>query len=234
VSIGHYAITAGTLGCLVRRGDQRLILSNNHVLANSNDASLGDAVYQPGPYDGGGSADRIATLEDFVPIQFSEQQADCPTAMGVANILNGMAALLGSRSRLKAVRPQQEDNLVDAALARPVADTDVMDEILDIGQTQGVADGTLGMAVQKSGRTTGHTRGEILQVDVTVDVGYGGDRVARFADQLVAGAMSQGGDSGSAVLDEGKNLVGLLFAGSDDATVINRIQNVFQLLGVSR
>src|SRR3989338_2088245 len=35
-SIGHYKITAGTLGCLVRdkKSGKTLILSNNHVLAN--------------------------------------------------------------------------------------------------------------------------------------------------------------------------------------------------------
>jgi hypothetical protein len=39
-SIGHFQITAGTLGCLVkdRKTGNTLILSNNHVLANSNEA----------------------------------------------------------------------------------------------------------------------------------------------------------------------------------------------------
>jgi hypothetical protein len=46
----------------------------------------------------------------------------------------------------------------------------------------------------------------------------------------MAGPMSQGGDSGSAVLDEKSNLVGLLFAGSDQNTIFNRIQNVFSAL----
>src|SRR3990172_7884567 len=36
VSIGHYQITAGTLGCLVSKNGQTFILSNNHVLADSN------------------------------------------------------------------------------------------------------------------------------------------------------------------------------------------------------
>jgi V8-like Glu-specific endopeptidase len=45
--------------------------------------------------------------------------------------------------------------------------------------------------------------------------------------------MSQGGDSGSAVLDEKNQLVGLLFAGSDTTTIINRIENVFSALGVT-
>jgi hypothetical protein len=57
--------------------------------------------------------------------------------------------------------------------------------------------------------------------------------VAQFRDQLLAGPMSQGGDSGSAVLDNDRKIVGLLFAGSDQTTIINRIQNVFSLLGVA-
>jgi hypothetical protein len=49
----------------------------------------------------------------------------------------------------------------------------------------------------------------------------------------MAGAMSQGGDSGSAVLDNNNNLLGLLFAGSETSTIINRIENVFSALGLS-
>ena len=53
VSWGHFRITAGTLGCLVRGNrpprDRRLMgLTNNHVGANSNNASLGDCIAQPG------------------------------------------------------------------------------------------------------------------------------------------------------------------------------------------
>ena len=54
VSIGHYKITAGTFGSIVRDREtgNRLILSNNHVIANSNDADAGDEILQPGPIDG--------------------------------------------------------------------------------------------------------------------------------------------------------------------------------------
>jgi len=34
-------------------------------------------------------------------------------------------------------------------------------------------------------------------------------------------------------LDENNQLVGLLFAGSDQSTIINRIENVFSTLGVT-
>jgi hypothetical protein len=233
VSIGHRDITAGTLGCLVRKDGVTYILSNNHVLANSNAGSVGDPILQPGPHDGGNVAsDHIADLSDFVSINFEGAPSDCPAGQGVASALNALAEAMGSGTRLAPVRIRAEDTLVDAAIARPLNDTDVKDEILDIGPMAGSASGELGMAIKKSGRTTGLTMGEILQVDVTVNVQYGAGQVARFTDQLMAGAMSQGGDSGSAVLDDQNRLVGLLFAGSDSTTIINRIEHVFSGLGV--
>lgn len=237
VSIGHRDITAGTLGCLVRKGGELFILSNNHVLANSNDAQIGDAILQPGPVDGGTVAtDHIANLEAFVPIDFQvpEPPSPCGFANAVIGVLNAGCLLIGSRTRYRTVSIQQTTNLVDAAIARPIAPADVIDEILGIGPIQGTVPGTLGLRVKKSGRTTGLTTGEILQVDVTVNVQYGAGRVAQFTDQLMAGAMSQGGDSGSAVLDEQNRLTGLLFAGSDNTTIINRIEHVFAALGVTR
>ena len=235
VSIGHKDITAGTLGCLVKKGGEFFILSNNHVLANSNAAQVGDPILQPGPYDGGLIAnDHIANLEAFVPISFAGGPSGCSTATGIADFLNSIAKVMGSDARLQAVTTQAEDNLVDAAIARPLNPADVKDEILEIGPLAGVASGTLGMAIKKSGRTTGLTTGEIQQVNVTSTVQYGDNKTALFTDQLMAGAMSQGGDSGSAVLDTQNRLIGLLFAGSENSTIINRIEHVFSALGVSR
>jgi hypothetical protein len=134
---------------------------------------------------------------------------------------------------MQAVNQQATENLVDAAIASPLNPEDVTEEILQIGTIQGAATGELGMAIKKSGRTTGLTTGVIEQVDVSVNVQYGEGQIAMFTDQLMAGAMSQGGDSGSAVLDDNNRLVGLLFAGSDTTTVINRIENVLSALGIS-
>ena len=53
-----------------------------------------------------------------------------------------------------------------------------------------------------------------------------------FEDQILAGAMSQGGDSGSLVLDKDNNAVGLLFAGSNTSTLMNPIQYVLDAFGV--
>jgi hypothetical protein len=235
VSIGHKNITAGTLGCLVKKNNTLYILSNNHVLANSNSASIGDEILQPGPYDGGQlSSDQIAKLSEFVEISFEQGGADpCGIASGVAKCLNGLAAMVGSKTRLFPQRILATDNLVDCAIAEPLNVNDVKNEILNIGTISGSAEGTLGMSLQKSGRTTGLTTGSVQQIDVTVRVSYGTNKTATFVDQLMAGAMSQGGDSGSAVLNDQKQLVGLLFAGSDTTTIINRIQNVLQALQVT-
>ncbi len=70
-SIGHPNITAGTLGAVVRdASNQCYILSNNHVLADVNNAAIGDNTLQPGPFDGGQNPqDAIASLADFEPIE---------------------------------------------------------------------------------------------------------------------------------------------------------------------
>jgi hypothetical protein len=234
VSVGHVAITAGTLGCWATKNGRKVILSNNHVLANSNDAEIGDPILQPGPFDGGSfPQDHIANLTQFVPISFEGEPSECPFANAVISVFNLGCEIINSNTRYRAAKVQAADNLVDAAIATPLNAADVQDEILNIGSIQGTAQGELGMAIKKSGRTTGFTTGEILQVDVTADVQYGGGRIARFTDQLLAGAMSQGGDSGSAVLNDNNGLIGLLFAGSDTTTIINRIEHVFSALGVS-
>ena len=232
VSLGHVDITAGTLGCLVARNGELFILSNNHVLANSNAAQPGDSIIQPGRYDGGTSADQIATLEDFVPINFGEAPPTCSVATGVESFLNWFAKLLGSSHRVMAFREVPDRNLVDAAIARPLSGDLVEKRILEIGPPQGTREATLGTRVKKSGRTTGFTTGRITQIHVTSQVSYGEGKTAVFEDQLMAGAMSQGGDSGSAVLDEEDYVVGLLFAGSDVTTLINPIRFVLEALKV--
>lgn len=82
-SIGHYRITAGTFGCMVqdKRTHAFKILSNNHVLANTNAARIGDPILQPGRYDGGVyPRDMIARLEKFVPLVSSWNLVDAAVA----------------------------------------------------------------------------------------------------------------------------------------------------------
>jgi hypothetical protein len=218
ISIGHHQITAGTFGCLVQRDGQVYILSNNHVLANSNNAQVGDAILQPGPHDGGTMADQIGTLEQFVPVGFSGSAGCLPSLLRIFGVAKPMVNEPGN-------------NTVDCAIARPLSADLVDPDILNIGIPTGAGMATLGTAVQKSGRTTGHTTDQITQIDVTVSVNYGGS-LAIFKNQLMAGAMSQGGDSGSAVLDMDRKVIGLLFAGSTSTTILNPIQLVLDALQV--
>lgn len=224
-SIGHYAVTAGTFGCVVRVDGERFILSNSHVIANSGEAEIGEAVIQPGIYDGG--SEKIAELAEFAPISFVE--GNCEIANTVAKIFN----ILASDSKHYLVVRQDVTNKIDAAIAKPISDDIIVDDIVEIGAPEGTALGCLGMEVQKSGRTTGYQRGEITQINATITVGYGEGKTAIFDNQLVIspGEFSAGGDSGSAILDMSNNVVGLLFAGSDNITIANQIDDVLDYFG---
>ena len=117
-------------------------------------------------------------------------------------------------------------------MAAPVSEEVVKPEIASIGAPRGVSKARLKMIVQKSGRTTGHTMGKIKDISATMKVSYG-KKAALFRNQILTTAMSQGGDSGSLVLDQKNRAVGLLFAGSDLATLCNPIQEVLKLLEVT-
>lgn len=223
----------GTLGCLVQDVSGYLyILSNNHVLAKSNLGAAGEAIIHPGLIDQDLSDndrictqdldDTVAILADFLPLKFR-----------------------------KGLGPNAPTNVADAAIA--MIDYQAVRNdgaILDIGALSANTVGAVvGQAVQKSGRTTGHTLGQVAAVDVTVDVGYstecGGNanQVARFVNQIriTPGGFSAGGDSGSAVVEadgtdpgDGRpRALGLLFAGSSSSTLANPIDPVLAALNVS-
>lgn len=205
-SVGHYQVTAGTIGACVKDANpapgvttKYYILSNNHVLANSNNAFVNDPILQPGVFDGGTNpADIIARLSRFVPISFEAgvaNQVDCAIAEGDFDDLNREIYWTGYVSRMNTAP-------------------------------------TVGLQVQKCGRTTGHTTGRITGLNATVNVNFGGGRVARFVNQIIAGNMSAGGDSGSLVCDMDNQAVGLLFAGSNLITIANPIQAVMSRLGI--
>jgi hypothetical protein len=238
VSTGHFLYGTGTLGCLVKKNGISYILSNNHVLANCNEASVHNPILQPGRDDGGRTPrDRVAELSEFVPLHFLEnfdrEDQGGSLMKRMAGILKAYAVLkiIKTDLQIKPVMPQA-GNRVDCALARPLKPENVSGEILGIGNIESIQTGELGMKIKKSGRSTGLTTGIIQQIDVTALVDYGQNRTALFTDQLIASPMSRNGDSGSAVLDENNNLVGLLFAGSERITLINRIENVFETLGI--
>ena len=239
VSIGHFKISAGTLGSRVYDVEtkQRLILSNNHVLANSNDAQPGDLILQPGAADGGrpGTDDEFAKLLRFQPIQFGSSAPTCPIATNTARFLNAAARGLGRAHRLQAVKANpQAVNLIDAAVAIPNESGELLDRIEDIGIIEDWAEVELGDPIRKSGRTTETTEGTILVMDATVQVSYGPSGSATFEGQIIGGPMSAGGDSGSlGVIATDAYAFGLLFAGSDQVTIYNPIAEVLRILNIT-
>lgn len=232
VSIGHYLVTAGTFGAVVRKHGRTCILSNNHVLANGSNgrdgrARRGDPILQPGPYDGGlVNEDPLARLAWFEPLLSTD---DMGPRSGFARGLN---RLLGMLFGMKLAPEEPPVNTVDVALAEPVDPGLVSPELLGLGKVTGVAKPELGMKVRKSGRTSGVTEGRLIAVNVQMEVGYG-DRSAEFANQLLFTRMSEPGDSGALVVDENGQGVGLLFAGSDRATLANRLDLALEACGAS-
>ncbi|RJX25610.1 MAG: hypothetical protein C4554_07090 [Dethiobacter sp.] len=221
-SVGHKNITAGTIATCIYNilpenstsahnygtgiPGRYYILSNNHVLANSNLAAPGDPILQPGPFDGGMyPRDRIATLSRFVPITFEPP-----------------------------VPREKHHNLVDAAIAEGEFHN-LNREIYWIGHVRGWRpknEITVGIYVQKTGRTTNYSVGRITAINATVDISYDAGRTARFKDQIITTNISAGGDSGSLVTTLDNVAIGLLFAGSSIATIVNQIENVRSLLQV--
>jgi hypothetical protein len=222
-SVGHYAITAGSIGARVTDAAGAVyILSNNHVLANSNAATIGDAIYQPGPYDGGTAADQVATLFRFKPIDFSGAANQFDAAIAATSVLD-----VGNASP------------TDDGYGAP--STQVYGDANGDGLFDNVT-ALLGVRVQKYGRTTKLTRGAITGINGTVTVCYEVVFIfcvksARFTDQLIidAAGFSGGGDSGSLIVaDDGTaRPVGLLFAGSSSQTIANRIDLVLGYFGVA-
>ena len=178
-SIGHPLVTAGTLGAWVKRGqgDETYILSNNHVIANSNDASTGDFIRQPGRADGGVEDDRLARLTDFVVIRFDDEGENGGKKSSASLAwrawkwpANFIARLLGCPYQLVVARPneveQPHPNLVDAGIARVMLENWVDLEIPGIGEIEGIRDLQLGDKVQKTGRTTETTTGMVEVVEL--------------------------------------------------------------------
>jgi hypothetical protein len=223
-SIGHPAITAGTLGARVVNGLGVVhVLSNNHVLANGNNAAIGDAILQPGAFDGGTASDQIGTLASFNPIVFTSTAS------------NTMDAAIA----------QVDGN--DVGFGTPADDGYGTPGTALYGDANG--DGVfddksalLGLPVQKYGRTTKLTHGQITGINATLSICYEVvfifcTKSARFVDQIIIepAGFSGGGDSGSLIVtdDANRSPVALLFAGSSTQTIANRLDLVLDYFDVS-
>lgn len=244
VSIGHKDVTAGTLGMVVKKGGVRYILSNNHVLGNENRAKIGDEILQRAKYDGGKVAtENIAGFSELVWIHFKNGEepppppSDCPILGFVVNGCNWFAKKLGRKSRLPHAivpnAPSYITNRVDAALARPHKDEDVLDTILEVGMPGKVIKPKVDMKVKVSGRTLGLVYDEIADTDAIAEVQCSSG-VAIFDHQCVTkGPMLAGGMSGSGVLlRENNDVVGLGFAGNDKIALFNWFTDVEEELGL--
>ena len=217
VSVGHFRITAGTIGGWSKgngsRSQRLLMVSNNHVLADSNNGKFGDAILQPGRADGGRNPqDRIAILERFVAIKFGGPAnfVDCATGWCWPNLVRTDHVFhQGSNPRFFRLGSQ-------------------------------ILEPQPNMLVGKTGRTTNLTQGLIQATNVSINVNFGSAGIAHFRDQFSvrstnSSLFSQGGDSGSFVWQwaQGLRPVGLLFAGGGGVTFCNRLSRVVRDLDVS-
>jgi hypothetical protein len=220
LSVGHPRVTAGTIGFIVEDQHAFYVLSNNHVLADVNAGEPGDPIIQPGRIDIShgpkvNSRTLIGVLDRFVPMSFSRANVvDC----ALAALIPDMEFFAGWTEALP-------------GLVRGVKPVTVAD---------------LGRPVKKAGRTTGVTRGRITQVNIDrlqVDMGDDVERIALFSDQIEVEGLnrpfSDGGDSGSLIVDEAGFARALLFSGGEEEdtgcelTYANLLDVVLQKLGVT-
>jgi hypothetical protein len=221
VSGGTITCCGGTLGSLVVRNGINYILSNNHILANSDAGTAGDAIIQPGLVDNPapntctstGTA-TVATLSQFFTLEGNPPN---PVDAAIAQIVSGKVDTSGNILLLGATA---DANAVPVA-GSPHAGSGVTP--------------TVGTAVAKSGRSSGLTCSTIETTPATFSVDYsktcGGATsfTVMYSNQVgvLGGDFSQDGDSGSLIVTQNTaDPVALLFAGSDADTVGNPIGNV--------
>jgi hypothetical protein len=212
---------SGTLGALVEDASKRqYLLSNNHVLARSDHAGMGDAIVQPGLIDNNCSplADSagvqpVAALAGWLPLHSRLTNADAAIAQLTSRAID-------SSGKILELGGKQGDGTLAAA---PPGITSTGGK----GET-----GTLDLTVAKSGRTTGLTCGGISAVDLDVRVDYYLDcaetrpyLTKTFTHQLglSGNQFSDAGDSGALVVDAANaEPVGLYFAGGTDIAGVSQ------------
>ena len=212
-NISNAFCCSGTLGSLVTNGATNYILSNNHVLADTDQAVRGEDISQPGLIDVGCNASKAQAVAHFF---YAPQLGTANVDAAIADVATGPS---GS----------------------PMVDT--TGAILDIGIPSSTTAGpAVNMGVAKSGRTTGLTCAAIGSVSTNVSVQYqkgcnsGKKFLVTYTNQVVinSSSFSAGGDSGSLIVASSTaQPVALLFAGSSSTTIGNPISDVAAALGVS-
>ena len=196
VSVGNnLECSAGTLGTGLMIGGNTYALSNNHVFARQNAGAIGEVIVQPGRFDSHPKcADKTPTSQ------------------------------LGTLADLQLIDFAGGDNTIDAAVALATTALTCATPAGFYGSPgTTVVAASVGLPIQKVGRTSGLTTGNVALINATVTVGYGGGRVARFVNQVVTtSGISRAGDSGSLIVtnDADANPVALLFAGTSDGTTV--------------
>jgi len=202
---------AGTLGCFVaRRGkpDEDLVLSNNHVLANENQARKGSTILQPGPMDGGkAKRDAVGRLAGFVTLKKRHNRVDA----ALASIDEGLE-----------YRPLSLAGLGELAGVREAA-LHENEPVLKLGRTTGLT----------RGRVTAYELDDIHAAYPAPLGNIGFDDQIEIAPEHENRPFSLGGDSGSLIVDRELRAVGLLFGGNNiDVTYASPIAAVLEILGV--
>jgi len=213
ISTMHKDGTACTINGFFRDKETQevLVASNNHCYALENNAHIGDSVLQPGPYDGGKYPDdEIGTLEKYVEIKF--ETFTCPFRNALIKFIRFFTQ-------------QIAQNKVDIAFAKVSVPYEVL--VTHIGSFKGKRAFNIGDKITKSGRTTEQTEGVVIDTAYSGYVTYSRGMVFFTDCYLVEGkGFSAGGDSGSPVFDMSNNYGGALFAGSDQYTIVCKVENI--------
>jgi hypothetical protein len=130
---------------------------------------------------------------------------------------------------------------VDAAVADVSPFRAVAFEVVEVGALTGLGTVSLGDVVLKRGRTTRLTFGLVDSVDLAVKLDYGNGIGVKTLNRQIgvrpdverSQAFMGKGDTGSVLLNEARQVVGLLVAGTDAGYgVANPIADVLQALNV--
>ncbi|MGA8088835.1 MAG: hypothetical protein WCA10_16255 [Terracidiphilus sp.] len=226
---------SGTLGALVQDASGRqYLLSNNHVLARSDQATVGDTIVQPGlidnnctPNGDGTGTVPVAALTAWLPLRSAQTNVDAAIAQVASHTVDPAGNILELGVR-------QPDGSLGAAPP-------------GISSSGGKGENaTLQLRVAKSGRTTGLTCGSVSAIDLDVAVDYYRDCAETrpyfskiFTNQIAVSGdrFGDAGDSGSLIVDAADaEPIGLFFAGGIDASgvshgIANPAPDVLNALG---